>query len=253
MKSFRPTPWPAGLRRRACAARALLTAACLVPWLWPGAAHAQQQDACNFSFGGEGAGPFDYRNQRGELGVVERRHFTPKVETLQSGEAASKPGPDIGYTLRKFPNHHRALVSMSKLGQQLKTDDVADMRYSITCYFERAIRFRPDDTVARLIFAQYLGATGRTQEASSQLDFTATFAKDKPLTHYNIGLVALELKDYERALKHAHLAYGLGITTPQLREALSKAGKWTEPAAAPAPEAASPASAASAGAGAARP
>lgn len=215
---------------------------------WPVAASAQLADSqCNFSFNADAAGPYDYRTERAMLSVVERRHFTSKVETLRSGESTTKPGPDISYTLNKYPNHHRALLSLSKLGLQLKTDNVPEMSYSISCFFERAVRFRPNDTVARLIYARHLGLTGKPQEAKAQVALAGNYAKENPLTHYNIGLIALELKDYDAALKHAQIAYGLGISSPLLRDELTKAGKWTEPATpAQTPQPPAPASAASA-------
>src|SRR3990170_454495 len=85
--------------------------------LMPVSAAAQSLDPlCTYGYG-DGARPPDYRFERGKLAVVEKRHFTPKVERLISGESNSKPGPDIGYTLNKFPNHHRALLALSKLGK----------------------------------------------------------------------------------------------------------------------------------------
>jgi hypothetical protein len=180
------------------------------------------------------------------LSTVERRHFTARVETLRSGESTSRPAGDISYTLNVYPNHHRALLALSNLGLKLKTDNVPESRYSVTCSFERALRFRPDDTVARLIYARHLGLTDRVPEAKTQVALASTFAKESPLTHYNIGLIALELKDYDAAVKHAQIAYGLGISSPLLRDELVKAGKWTEPPApAQAPLAQTPASAAS--------
>jgi hypothetical protein len=222
---------------------------------WPIAASAQSADSqCNFSFNADGSGPYDYRTERAALSVVERRHFTPKVELLRSGESTSQPGPDISYTLNKYPNHHRALLSLSKLGLKLKTDNVPEMRYSITCFFERAVRFRPNDTVARLIYARHLGLTDRVPEAKAQVALAGNYAEENPLTHYNIGLIALDLKDYDAALKHAQVAYGLGIASPLLRDELTKAGKWTEPASPAQPhQPPTPASAASAPSAPARP
>jgi hypothetical protein len=198
---------------------------------WPFSAGAQPPgNQCNINLSGDGVGPYDYRSQRDKLSVVEKRHFTAKVELLRSGESTSKPAGDISYTLSVYPNHHRALLSMSKLGLKMKTDNVPDMSYSVTCNFERAMRFRPDDTVARLIYARHLGLTGRIPEARGQVALAANYAEENPLTHYNIGLIALELKDYDVALKHAQIAYGLGVPSPQLRDELTKAGKWAEPA-----------------------
>lgn len=220
---------------------------CSLLMAWPTATDAQApNNGCDFSFGGGGGGPWDYRSDRHKLPLVEPYHFTPQVESLRRGQSTTLPGPDIGYTLGKFPNHHRALLSLSKLGLKAKTDYPEEMRYSITCYFERAIRFRPDDTVARLIYARHLSLTGSSRQAKSQLELAGAYAKDNPLTHYNIGLIALEMKDYETALKHAQIAYGLGITTAHLRDELKKAGKWAESASPEATtQAATPSSAAS--------
>lgn len=217
--------------RRVRAASALALIALAAAWAMPGTAAGQPlEPGCSLEHG-DGAGPFDYRNERGMLGIVEKRHFTKKVENLVSGESTSKPGPDIAYTLNKFPNHHRALAALSALGQKLQVNQVPDMQHTVTCYFERAVRFRPNDTVARLLYARHLGAVGRAEEGRPHLGLAASYAKDNPLTHYNIGLVALELKDYERALEHAHIAHALGVTAPGLRNQLAAAGKWAEPTA----------------------
>jgi hypothetical protein len=224
-------------------------------WLLCATAVAQvSTPGCNLDLTG-GYGPRDYRSQRGGLETVERRHFTPKVERLISGESTSKPGPDLAYTLSFFPNHHRALIATTRLAERLKVDQVPDMKHSVACYYERALVFQPDDNVTRLLYARYLGMKGRTPDAATQLNAAARYAApDAALTHYNIGLVALELKEYDRALTHAHIAYRLGITQTSLKDALVKAGKWTEPpAVAAASAASSPGAAASAAPGTAAP
>ena len=172
----------------------------------------------------------DYRLDRGGLHVVERRHFTRRVEMLISGESTSQPGPDIAYTLNKYPNHHRALISLSRLSKRQQVAQVVDMAYSVDCYFERALGFAPNDTVARLIFAQHLSTTGRVDQASQQVALTGNYAGDNALTHYNMGLVAFELKDFAVALTQAHRAQGLGLARSGLRELLQKEGHWSDPA-----------------------
>jgi hypothetical protein len=194
------------------------------------AAHGQTSEpGCTFTpTQRRGGGPYDYLVQRGG-GSVERRHFTAKVENLQSGESTSKPGPDIDYTLKKFPNHHRALSAVSRLGAKLQTQHVPGMDYSVNCYFERALMFRPKDVVARMLYAQHLGREKRMTDAQAHLDRVASLAQDNPQTHYNAGLIAFELGDMERALKQAHVAYGLGYTATKLRDDLIKAGRWSDP------------------------
>lgn len=192
-------------------------------------------------------GPFDYASERnGKLQIVEEFHFTPEVEALLRGRSGNL-GSDLDYTLRASPNHHRALLSLSRYGERLKSPQPPGMQYSIDCYFDRAIRFRPDDTVVRALYAQHLGRVGRTGEALQQLEQAVGRAKDNGISQYNIGLVYFELKEYDRAVAQAHAAMSLGYTRPELADMLKRVNKWREPAAAPPPPTpASQASAASA-------
>lgn len=177
-----------------------------------------------------GFGPYDYRTERGpNLRLVEGAHFTPLVEGLLRGHTARLPGGDLDYTLRAYPNHHRALMSVMRYAEKLSSPHPRDLRYSVECYFDRAVRFRADDPIVRMIFATFLAQQKRMPEALKQLETAKELAKDNAFTHYNIGLVYLELKEYDRALAQAHVAYGMGFTQPALREGLVAAGRWKEP------------------------
>jgi tetratricopeptide (TPR) repeat protein len=176
-----------------------------------------------------GNGPFDYRNERDELSKVEGAHFTEVVEALIRGTTNNSPGGDIGFTLAVFPNNHRALIAMMKLGEREKTDKPSGSRYSVECWFDRALRFRPDDSVVRMIYSGYLDSKGRLSDANSQLDAARAYAKDSAITHYNIGLHYLKLNNPEQALLQAHQAIALGWTQNNLRAQLLKIGKWREP------------------------
>ena len=190
---------------------------------------------------GTGYGPYDYRTERsGKLRVVEQYHFTPEVEALVRG-SSSYLGDDLSYTLRTSPNHHRALMAVVRLGERTKSSQPPHLQYSIDCYFDRAIRFQPDDTVVRLIYAQYLGNTGRVPQAVQQLKIATGLAKDNPLAHYNIGLIYFELKKYDEALAQAHIAMAMGFTRHELADQLKQVGRWSDPI--PAQAAASAASA----------
>jgi len=177
-----------------------------------------------------GFGPYDYRTERGNpLNLVESAHFTPKVEALVSGNSSSTAIGDIDYTLRAFPNHHRALISITRLTERAKSPQPPGFTRPAECYFERAVRWRPDDTVARMLYAQYLYLWKRPDEAKAQLERAAHDARDNPMTHYNIGLVYFEGGDLDHALLQAHKAYALGFTRPELRERLKQSGRWREP------------------------
>jgi hypothetical protein len=173
-------------------------------------------------------GPLDFRVQKAAMEVVLRVHFTAAVESLMHGNAGSV-GADIDYTLRAIPNHPRALMAMMRLGAKEKSPQPKDSRYSVECWFQRAVQFRPKDTTVRMIYSTYLHSVGRTADGEAQLKIATLHADDNPFTHYNIGLHYFDLKNYEQALVQAHLALSLGWTHTDLRDLLIKAGKWVEP------------------------
>ena len=136
---------------------------------------------------------------------------------------------DVGYTLHVFPNHHRALVTMVRLGEKQQSLQPQGAKFTIDCYFQRAIQFRPDDTISRALYARYLGKQGRNAEAIQQLERATKEAKDSPVSHYNIGLLYLELAEYEAALAQAHRAKEFGNPKTELADKLRALGKWREP------------------------
>lgn len=175
-------------------------------------------------------GPFDYRSAQAKLPIVEKYHFTPAVEALVRGSTTVLPGSDLDYTLRVFPNHHKALISLVRYGEKMKSPHPSGLNYPVECYFDRALRFEPDDTIVRMLYARYLSKLGRPQEARQQLDRATTLAGENAFSHYNIGLIYFDFKDYDKALVQAHKAIALGFTQPDLREQLQTVGKWIAPA-----------------------
>ncbi len=174
-------------------------------------------------------GPIDYRTATAsDKQLVERYHFTARVEHLKGGQSGQLAA-DLSYTLRVFPNHPRALWAMSKLAIREKTEKPAYSQYSTRCWFDRAIRFRPDDPNVRMIYGVYLTKNGRNREALEQLKVAAEYDKDNANLNYNIGLAYFELKQYEQALEFAHRAYRLGFSLPGLKSKLVQVGKWRDP------------------------
>ena len=171
----------------------------------------------------------DYTNadDREGLTVVEQYHFTPSVEGLTKG-ASGPLGGDIGYTLDRFPNHHRALAAMTRLALRDKNRKPHGARYTIDCYFERAVQFRPKDAKVRSLFGSYLLALGQAEAALEQLEQAATLEPENPTAHYNLGLLYLKKKDYDKARASAAKAYGMGFPLPGLKNKLVAAGQWRE-------------------------
>jgi tetratricopeptide (TPR) repeat protein len=174
-------------------------------------------------------GPFDYRSaSAAEKSLVEGAHFTSQVEQLIRAETGYL-GQDIDYTLRAFPNHPRALKSMMELGFRSKTDKPFGAHWPVWCYFDRAIRFKNDDPLVKLVYAMYLHRKGKSQEAIEQLKEAETLGEDSANLHYNMALIYLDVGDYESSLSHAHKAYGLGFQLEGLRNRLKRANKWKDP------------------------
>lgn len=174
-------------------------------------------------------GPYDYRTQRPRLNIVEIAHFTPVVEGLIRGETGDL-GKDLAYTLRAAPNHHRALAAIARWSERTKSENLPGMEYTVSCWFERAMRFAPDDHIARSLFARWAGLRGQLDLARLQLEFVEQANLDNALTLYNVGQIYFELSIFDRAQALAMKAKELGFARPDLESALRSAGKWQEEA-----------------------
>ena len=177
----------------------------------------------------------DYRKTTpAQRKVVEAVHFPPHVENLVRGATGSLIAGDIAYTLNIYPNHHRALQAMSRLAERDKTASPPGSRYTVSCWFERAEKFAPDDGTVRLLHALYLIKNRKLDDARAQLALAVedpTLASSANL-NYNLGLAYLKLGEYDKALEYAHKAYGMGFQLPGLKNMLVEARRWREPAAA---------------------
>ncbi len=171
-------------------------------------------------------GVIDYRVvDPKRLSLVERFHFTPDIERLQAHDSAQ----NISYTLRRFQNHHRALMSLMKLGLRENKRQPTGADYSVDCYFARAESLFPDDEMVKVIHGLYLIRSGRVTLGVQVLEAARGLNENNANLHYNLGLAYVELKRYDSALQSAHRAYSLGFPLPGLRNRLKRAGKWREP------------------------
>lgn len=160
--------------------------------------------------------------------LVESAHFTPQVETLRRG-ASSSVGEDLNFTLRTYPNHHRALMAMMNLSFKQKLDKPNGAAFTVECYFDRAIRFRPDDEMVRLVHGIYLLKKGKGPAAIKEFELARKDNENNANLIYNLGLAYFETKNYEQSLAFAHEAYRLGYPLDGLRRKLVAVGKWREP------------------------
>jgi uncharacterized protein (TIGR02996 family) len=175
-----------------------------------------------------GYGPFDYRTVSAEDRLrVETYHFTPDVESLKAGSTGSTFGGDLDYTLRALPNNPRALMSLVRYDLKTHLEHANGLHYPVECYFERAIRFRPDDPTPRVIYAIYLKDRKRPAEALSQLDEAERLRGDPTNfdLDYNLGIAYFDIGEYDKAAIAAKRAYALGAPLPALRNKLQAKGK----------------------------
>lgn len=173
-----------------------------------------------------GFGPYDYRTIDAQpKHLVESAHFPPQVETLRSGMSA-RIGGDIDYTLRAIPNHHRALMAMVRLGERDRVTRPPGATYPVECYFDRAMRFAPDDPMVRVLYGIYLAKADRRNEAETQLVAAEKLGSENRQVVYNLGIGYLELKNYDKAVTFAKKGEAMGVEFPGLRERLQRAGKW---------------------------
>jgi hypothetical protein len=175
------------------------------------------------------SGPYDYQTDRKMVTFIEGNHFQPQVEALVGGVSGTV-GAELNFMLLHIPNHPRVLLALVRYGEKLKWVSPPGLQFPYECYFDRAIRFRPDDAMVRMIYATYLNKFSRTSDALSQLAYASNVAKDDAFAHYNVGLIYLDMKQYDLALAEAHKALSLGFPRPELRDRLKAAGKWREPA-----------------------
>jgi tetratricopeptide (TPR) repeat protein len=176
-------------------------------------------------------GPWDYTNPvhyKEKLPIVENAHFNSDVENLRRGARTnSLPGDDLDYTLRAFPNHHRALYSMARYAlQEENYRKPRGSRYSGDCWFDRALRFKPDDPAVRLIFGVYLSQQKKYSEAIEQLEFAVNLDSNSSEAHYNLGLLYEKTDALEKAVQHARIAYDLGYPLEGLKNKLRRRGVW---------------------------
>ena len=182
--------------------------------------------------GSENFGPFDYlqRHQlKSKLGIVEKHHFTPQVEQLIGGANTGNKRDvlaDLDYTLRAWPNHHRALNSTIQfhiINKNWKTHFPP-----AECYLERAINFSPKDGITRMLYGNLLQRNGKQSVALKQYEKALELKPKSVQIKYNLALLLVELGNYKRARKYALDLYPNGFPLPGLKDKLKKVGHWSK-------------------------
>lgn len=157
-----------------------------------------------------------------------KNHTRPAIERMKAGEYSQRVMADLDFTLVRWPNHTvalRALIDYARAGGKGYEFP------AVGCYFQHARRYYPDDIEVLMLEGFYYSQRSNYERAKkSYLDALAINGESAD-AHYNLGLVYVELADYESALAHAHAAYRAGYPLPGLRNRLKQLGHWREPVA----------------------
>lgn len=176
-------------------------------------------------------GPFDYRRATtqytAEIKLVEHGHFGADVQAGLDN-SAGKFGANLDYALRAFPNHARVLTTLSQFALKQKRVVLAGAKYPVECYFDRAIRFAPDDGTVRAIYGSYLYARGQVDMATRMYEKAYELLPLNAGINYNLALAYVSQNDYAKGNYHAQRAYALGFPLPGLKNKLVAAGKWDD-------------------------
>lgn len=191
--------------------------------------------AQTIQFEGFTYGPYDYtdpQHYRERLPIVEEYHFNSDVENLRNTMSGGTIGSHLLYVIRSFPNHHRALVSFSRLwersGAPLDPPPGVGPQQSPDYLYRRAIEFAPADGMVKLLYAIYLVNNDRRTDAIPLLDQAAELESDNADVNYNLGLMYLKLGQHEKASAHGTRAYEMGHPLPGLRKKMIAAGIWED-------------------------
>ena len=179
--------------------------------------------------GPQGYGPYDYTQRsylETELFLVESAHFQSGVEMLKEGTSAKGATyADLNYTLRAFPNHHRALNTLIRF---LSTN----VDYRITslsppeCYFIRALHFSPKDATTHMLYAIFLHKLNKYELALQEYKKSEEYNPSNIQLEYNIGLLYFDMKDYEKSKMYALKAYAKNFPFQGLKNKLKEVGFW---------------------------
>jgi len=173
--------------------------------------------------GGRGV---DYRTPSGKekLKIVEKVHFTEGVRTLTSvPHGTGSFYSNLAYTLRKSPNHHKALNTLISLFERMGARDKR-ITTPPECFFQKALAHYPNDALVPSLFGVYLHRRGRLEKAVEHYERALSISGGHVETHYNLGLALVALRRYEDAVPHAEQAYAGGYPLPGLRDQLKRAG-----------------------------
>ncbi|CAG0939163.1 hypothetical protein GPROT2_00578 [Gammaproteobacteria bacterium] len=179
-----------------------------------------------------GVGPWDYNNSEErtnpqKIPIVEQFHLTREVESLERGSTGAYALGDLDYTLRAVPNHPRALNAVARY--DVEKGGIPPNFRSAECWFDRAMRFRPEDGTVYLLYGNYMARKDRLDDALESYQLAKKLLPDSIEVDYNLGLLYFRLGDYAKAQAAARTAYAGNYPLQGLRKKLAEKGLAVDP------------------------
>lgn len=176
--------------------------------------------------GGQGVGPYDYLRTDQYLSHMQKvdlAHFTANVEQLKGAAKGrgQNPLPDLDYTLRAIPNHHRALNTAIRYHARTSNQGIHyTLGSPVECYLQRAINFSPKDASAMALYAIFLHKQGEYDQAEHWYQNAESISPTDLQIKYNYGLLLVKLNKLEEAKNIADYVYQHGYPLKGLKNML---------------------------------
>jgi tetratricopeptide (TPR) repeat protein len=178
-------------------------------------------------------GPFNfYDNSKARnraLELVESAHYSTAMIMLKRGSTTTHISGDLDYTLAVFPNHPGGLDLASRLDKAVRTGARGKwdkLKRSLDCYFMRALTIAPDIGETYYIWGVHYQRNDKFNESLKKYLRAEELGESSAGFYYNLGLLYVDLKDYDKAKGYAEKAYERGYPLEGLRSKLEKAGAW---------------------------
>ena len=174
-------------------------------------------------------GAIDYRTKDSskttKLSIenLDNFHVNLAAGDIAKGSPNRRVKADLDFALTGSPNHHRALELM------VRYDLMGGRNWDwkgTECYLGWARQFAPDDVAVYLIGGYYFWKKNDSERAETWWSKAVEIDPQSADANYNLGLLYVERKQYDKALEYARVAYGNGFPLPGLRNSLKRAGHW---------------------------
>jgi tetratricopeptide (TPR) repeat protein len=169
----------------------------------------------------------DYRTRGGatqsswDAADVKRNHLDPALAAMRQGNYSRGVKADLSFVMSSWPNYYPVLEAL--ITYDLGGGKTYDFPTTL-CFLERAKTIFPDDVKVRILEGYYFWKKKDKDRAIAAYEEALALDPDASDAHYNLGLVYLEMNQYDKAREHAKAAYAAGYPLTGLRKRLAKAG-----------------------------